>query len=97
MDLLSLRPVWSKSEFQDSQGCTEKPCLVNAARPPKDCVIDDGTRPVVGLLLMSADLGVRDWLVQSIDSDLEQFCQKRSILWLQIIIEHLLYARYLVH
>jgi hypothetical protein len=25
--LLSLRPAWSQSEFQDSQGYTEKPCL----------------------------------------------------------------------
>jgi hypothetical protein len=24
---LSLRPAWSKNEFQDSQGYTEKPCL----------------------------------------------------------------------
>jgi hypothetical protein len=24
---LSLRPAWSTSEFQDSQGYTEKPCL----------------------------------------------------------------------
>jgi hypothetical protein len=24
---LSPRPAWSKSEFQDSQGYTEKPCL----------------------------------------------------------------------
>jgi hypothetical protein len=24
---LSLRPAWSQSEFQDSQGNTEKPCL----------------------------------------------------------------------
>jgi hypothetical protein len=24
---LSLRPAWSKSEFQDSQSYTEKPCL----------------------------------------------------------------------
>jgi hypothetical protein len=24
---LSSRPAWSKSEFQDSQGYTEKPCL----------------------------------------------------------------------
>jgi hypothetical protein len=24
---LSSRPVWSTSEFQDSQGYTEKPCL----------------------------------------------------------------------
>ena len=25
--LLSSKPSWSKSEFQDSQGYTEKPCL----------------------------------------------------------------------
>jgi hypothetical protein len=25
--LMSLRPAWSQSEFQDSQGYTEKPCL----------------------------------------------------------------------
>jgi hypothetical protein len=30
---LSSRPAWS-TEFQDSQGYTEKPCLETAANPP---------------------------------------------------------------
>jgi hypothetical protein len=28
-----LRPAWSKSEFQDSQGYTEKPCLEKPKNP----------------------------------------------------------------
>jgi hypothetical protein len=33
--LLSLRPAWSTSEFQDSQGYTEKPCLEKIKKPTK--------------------------------------------------------------
>jgi hypothetical protein len=29
---LSSRPAWSTSEFQDSQGYTEKPCLKNTKK-----------------------------------------------------------------
>ena len=33
---LSLRPAWSTSEFQDSQGYTEKPCLKKNRRKKKE-------------------------------------------------------------
>jgi hypothetical protein len=32
---LSSRPVWSQSEFQDSQGYTEKPCLKTKTKTNK--------------------------------------------------------------
>jgi hypothetical protein len=32
---LSSRPAWSTSEFQDSQGYTEKPCLKDKKQKPK--------------------------------------------------------------
>jgi hypothetical protein len=32
---LSSRPAWLQSEFQDSQGYTEKPCLKKKTKPKK--------------------------------------------------------------